>query len=165
MPIYLLLGLVDFCSTLSCYGVAQGGIGMALGKSPQKQRKAGARSSDALVSPARHRHSTTSKPTTSKAKARVRRTAQHLPLTVDIPTAPFLGNFLSPLEVAAIEQVSGSTVTLNHSKLHSYRLQATTHPSVFSNMLQYRRTVKTVLEGFLLLLLHRQNKAIKVLLP
>lgn len=77
---------------------------MALGKSPQRRKAAGPYA-DVTLSPDRQPKSVPSKTATSKGKARAGQTHQHRLLTVDIPTGPCLGNFLSPLDAAA-EQVS-----------------------------------------------------------
>ena len=79
---------------------------MALSSPSRKHKKIAARPADVPVSPGRQRSSTGTKPAAVKGKPNSGKTRQHFPLTVDIPTAPFLGNFLSPLDVAAVEQVS-----------------------------------------------------------
>lgn len=84
---------------------------MALGKSPQR-RRAAAPSADAPSSPGRQRKSAPAKTVLAKGKAKAGQTRQHRTLTVDIPTAPFLGNFLSPLDYAVAEQVSYSSMML-----------------------------------------------------
>lgn len=81
---------------------------MALGKSPRR-RKAVASPTDAPQSPGRQRKSAPTK--TVSAKGRIKAGQhQHRTLTVDIPTAPCLGNFLSPLD--ALVAVSYSPTLL-----------------------------------------------------
>ena len=84
---------------------------MALGKSPQR-RKVAAPSADAPSSPGRLRKSAPVKTVSAKGKAKAGQTRQQRTLTVDIPAAPFLGNFLSPLDYAVVEQVSYSSILL-----------------------------------------------------
>lgn len=81
---------------------------MALGKSPQR-RKAAAPDPDAPVSPDRHRKSVSRKTAIPKGKAKAEKARQYRPLTVDIPTAPSLCSFLTPLDTAVAEHVSNTS--------------------------------------------------------
>ncbi len=87
---------------------------MAIGKSPPRNRKAAARPQDfAPASPAASRTRGTLRRAGSKsAKGRNSQSTSASPLTVDIPTTPFLANFLSPLDVAAFQQVSMGFIRL-----------------------------------------------------
>lgn len=78
---------------------------MALSKSPRR-RKAAAPSPDVPISPDRHRKSVSTRTATSKGKAKAGSARPYRSLTVDIPTAPSLCNFLAPLGSVVAEHVS-----------------------------------------------------------
>ncbi|DBA67868.1 TPA: hypothetical protein ACH3X2_014211 [Trebouxia sp. C0005] len=78
---------------------------MAIGKSPPRNRKAAARPQDhAPASLAASRSRAAPRLAAPKSKGRNSKSTNASPLTVDIPTTPFLANFLSPLDVAATQQ-------------------------------------------------------------
>ncbi len=88
---------------------------MAIGKSPPRNRKSSARPQDfAPASPAASK-SRAPRLAAIKSKGRNSKSTSASPLTVDIPTTPFLANFLSPLDVAAIQQVSMGFIRLESS--------------------------------------------------
>ena len=89
---------------------------MAIGKSPPKNRKAAARPQDlAPASPAASRSRAAPRLAAPKSKGRNSKSTSASPLTVDIPTTPCLASFLSPLDVAAIQQVSARFIRLDSS--------------------------------------------------
>jgi len=91
-------------------------------------RKASARPQDfAPASPAASRSRAAPRLAAPKSKGRNSKSSNASPLTVDIPTTPFLANFLSPLDVAAIQQVSLSFTRLEigfEKLLFAARLEA-----------------------------------------
>ncbi|KAL0036839.1 hypothetical protein WJX77_001412 [Trebouxia sp. C0004] len=76
---------------------------MAIGKSPPRNRKAAVRPQEFAPSPAASRSRAAPRLAAPKSKGRNSKSTNASPLTVDIPTTPFLANFLSPLDVAAIQ--------------------------------------------------------------
>lgn len=89
---------------------------MAIGKSPPRNRKAAARPQDhAPASLAASRSRAAPRLAAPKSKGRNSKSTNASPLTVDIPTTPFLANFLSPLDVAATQQVSMTFIRLRSS--------------------------------------------------